>query len=134
MKNTPRFCKYIYCKKPLPEDAHPQKKYCPDTDCYSKQNKLEAKEKCDALRVKKTKKFRICNFDECGKVFEVPTKRPLQAYHSEECRKANYAKGQKERYEERIEKKPKDSGLPEWTQIRGNITNSNTGWAGNINA
>jgi len=137
IKDIPRFCKYIHCRKLLPKDCHHQKRYCIDTDCFYLQNQLEAKEKRDAIKAEKSKKFRICNFGECGKEFEVDPKAPLKVYCDEKCRDANHAKGQKKRYEERMArevKKPKDSGLPEWTQVRGNITNSNTGWMGSINA
>ncbi|TET88541.1 MAG: hypothetical protein E3J96_03150, partial [Sulfurovum sp.] len=80
IKQPPRFCKYIHCRKLLPKDSHHQKRYCSDTDCYAKQNKIEQKERRDKLKANKPKKFKICNFDECGKEFEVDPKAPLKAY------------------------------------------------------
>ena len=146
----PRFCKYVFCKKLLPKNTPTLKKYCLGTDCYSKQNSIAAKERRDIARTKKPKKFKVCNFDECKKRFEVPAKSPLRESCSDECRdarkrkvqnisKATIAKEKTVRKEEaiKIEKKVdklRDSGIEQCFLERGNISNGNTAWAGNVNA
>jgi len=149
LKQPPRFCKYIHCKKLLPKDAHNQKRYCIDTDCYSKQNKIEQKERRDKLKANKPKKFRICNFDECGKEFKVDPKAPLKAYCDDECRDANRKKIQAKRWEKEqikivakreekvqatIAETGTKSGLPRRILERGNITSGNIAWAGSCQA
>jgi len=144
----PRFCKYIKCRKLLPKDAHHQKKYCQDTKCFYLQNQLEAKERRDKLKANKPKKFKICNFDECGKEFEIPTNSPLQAYCDDKCRDANRKKVQAKRWEQeqikivakreevvRMNKsKDKKSGLPKRLLVRGNISHGNVACAISVNA
>jgi len=145
----PRFCKYIHCRKLLPKDCHHQKRYCQDTKCFYLQNQLEAKERRDKLKANKPKKFKICNFDECGKEFEVDPKASLKAYCDDECRDANRKKVQAKRWEQEqikiVAKREKKvqatiaetgtkSGLPRRILERGNITSGNIGWAGSVNA
>jgi len=76
IKQPPKFCKYIKCRKLLPKDAHHHKKYCPGTDCAYKMNQLEAAERRaeDKINNPKPKKYKVCNFDKCKKPFEVPPK------------------------------------------------------------
>jgi len=152
IKQPPRFCKYVHCKKLLPKDAHSLKKYCKDTDCAYKMNQLEAAERRAEEKINnpKPKKFKVCNFNKCKKPFEVPPKSPLQVYCSEECRIARRKKDQNERNaikakatatkKEEVakmtkeENKEQESGLPRRILERGNITNGNIGWAGSVNA
>jgi len=89
IKNPPRFCKYIKCRKLLPKDAHHQKRYCIGTDCYSKQNKLEAKE-LRAVNKKIKIISKICNLDGCDNKFEVSGMKQGTLYCSEECRKEKH--------------------------------------------
>jgi len=150
IKQSPRFCKYIKCRKLLPKDASTLKKYCKDTTCAYKMNQLEATERRaeDKINNPKPNKFKVCNFDECKKTFEVPPKSPLQAYCSEECRTAKRKRDQNERNaiiakaaadkKEEIAKKDesrtKKSGLSQRLLERGNISCWNIGWAGSMNA
>jgi len=151
IKQPPRFCKYIHCKKLLPKDAPTLKKYCKDTDCAYKMNQLEAAERRAKQKIQnpKPKKIRICNFDECAKEFEVDPKAPLKAYCNDECRDANRKKVQAKRWEQEqikivakreekaqatIAETGTKSGLPKRLLERGPITSGNTAWAGNVNA
>jgi len=100
----PRFCKYVHCKKLLPKDAHSLKKYCKDTECAYRQNQLEAAERRAEQKIQnpKPKKYKLCNFDECKKEFEVPPKSPLQAYCSDECRDEQRRRTQRENHAKNI--------------------------------
>ena len=62
-----KHCKYEECGKELPEDAHAQKVYCPNTKCAYKQNQLDAKRK--RAEEKKNKKIVMvkCKSDYCDK-------------------------------------------------------------------
>jgi len=145
----PRFCKYIKCRKLLPKESHHQKRYCIDTDCYSKQNKIEQKERRDKLKASKPKKFKICNFDERGKEFEVDSKAPFKAYCDDECRNANRKKVQAKRWEQeqiKIVAKREEkvqativetgtkSGIAKRFLLRGTISNHKTASSISVNA
>jgi len=149
IKDIPRFCKYTHCRKLLPKDCHHQKRYCVDTDCYSKQNKIEQKERRDKLRANKPKKFRTCNFDECKKSFEVDPKAPLKAYCDDECRNANHKKVQAKRWEQEqikivakreervqatIAETGTKSGIAKRFLVRGTISNHKTASAISVSA
>jgi len=148
----PRFCKYIKCRKLLPKDIHSLKKYCVGTTCAYKQNQLEAgiRRAEEKINNPKPKKFKVCNFDECGKKFEVPPKSPLQAYCNEDCRSAKRKKSQNERNaiiakasavkKEEVAKMTKEenkeqkSGIAKRFLVRGNISNGNTADVISVNA
>ena len=95
LKNLPRFCKYIHCKKLLPKDAPTLKKYCKDTDCAYKQNQLEAKERRDEIKAIKKPKKRTCRWKDCKNTFELQHGKELQAYCSDECRLKKQQEGQR---------------------------------------
>jgi len=148
IKQLPRFCGW--CKSLLPKDCHRLKRFCPNTDHAYLFNQKQAAERRAEYKINnpKPKKFKVCNFDECSKKFEVLPKSPLQAYCNEDCRSAKRKKSQNERNaiiaktaaikKEEIakmdESKTKKSGLPQRLLERGNITTGNIGWVGSVNA
>jgi len=136
-KQVPRFCKYKYCRKLLPKDAHATKKYCQGTDCATKQNQLEAKQRREANKKEHKPVYRECKV--CEKTFEVEKRKFRTQYCSDECRKEKNRRAwrksaTKERdklnaieteKKERGNGKPKEFRLPAWTLVRGNISNGN---------
>jgi len=81
-KKPVRYCRYEKCGKPLPSDT--KRSYCPLSDCYSRQNRLEAKRKRDKTKTKR--KFKICNNPKCGKEFRIEKNKYRQDYCSPECK------------------------------------------------
>ena len=150
IKQPPRFCKYIHCKKLLPKDTHHRKKYCPDTDCYAKQNKLEA-----IVRREANKKVKIiskvCALDGCDNQFEMSDMKRGICYCSEECRKEKRKQTSREYFkrhnqtadkpkremvtgiEKRVDKL-RDSGINPRFLVRGNISYGNIASAMSMNS
>ena len=79
-----RHCNYEKCGKELPKDAHAQKKYCLDTDCYKKQNALDSKKYRERIKANKKEKVVFCHNDECKKKIDKPSNG--QKYCDRKCR------------------------------------------------
>jgi len=114
IKQLPRFCKYIKCRKLLPKDAHHQKRYCQGTKCFYLQNQLEAAE-----RRKANKKIKIiskiCNLDGCDNEFEVSGMKQGTLYCSEKCRKKKHRETAKEYFRRHNQASDKI----EWEMVEG---------------
>ena len=92
-----RHCAYVECKKELPKTAHAQKRYCPGTDCYYKQNQLDQAKKRAEKKENKVIKFDTCQNDNCDETFE---HHPRKKYCTTECRKdQNIIDSEKKRLE-----------------------------------
>ena len=79
-----KYCAYVECGKQLPKTAHAQKRYCPGTNCATKQNALEAKQKRDAKRAASKVVILTCENDTCDETFE---KKQNKRYCCNECKK-----------------------------------------------
>jgi len=78
-----RTCAYENCEQVLPEKFSTKRKYCEGTDCYYKQNQLDAK-KQRAGKVK-TYKTMTCLNEYCENTFE--QKKSTQKYCCTKCRR-----------------------------------------------
>lgn len=78
-----RTCAYEKCNKTLPSTFTTKQKYCKGTDCYYKQNQLDAKKK-RAATIKKYKQLTCLN-DYCENTFD--QKKSTQKYCCTECRR-----------------------------------------------
>lgn len=79
-------CKYEKCNKPLNEET--KKVYCTNTDCYYKQNQIDAKRKRDAK--KRVLEVRECKA--CGVTFTAAFLANRQMYCTKACQKLNAKK------------------------------------------
>ena len=80
-----RHCDYTECGKEIPKDAHAQKRYCPGTDCYRKQNAIDNVRLRAERKALKEKKWLTCANDNCNKKF---TPLYMKKYCCPECRNA----------------------------------------------
>lgn len=78
-----RVCKYELCNKKLPTTANNLKKYCFGTDCYGKQNQLEAKRRRENRNKDIGKSKQVCKNDNCELIVEGDYRRK---YCSDKCR------------------------------------------------
>ena len=123
LNDIDRCCAYEECGKQLPKGIHAQKKYCPDTDCYRKQNRLEAQRRIAIKRANKVEELYECANDTCTNEFA--KKRKIQIYCCGECRKQQtFRNSEKARLDEvdnykstkdeakRVRGNPKDIFIP----------------------
>ena len=94
-----RYCKYQLCGKELPKDMNLNKNYCKGTDCYRKNNALEAKQKRDAKKKNKEIIMVVCANDECNEMLE---KHHVKKYHSNQCRLDQVKKNEKAKRAARV--------------------------------
>lgn len=76
-------CKYTGCDKVVEQVSKKLKLYCVGTDCYTKQNKLDAKAKRQANKDNGTTKMAICQNDKCDKSY---TFHPMRKHCCTACK------------------------------------------------